>query len=51
MPLWLACLIAIVCAILAFLYLPAPLNWIIGGAILVATAVYAFRATTPGRRV
>lgn len=50
MPLWMACLIALVCALIILLYVPVPLNWIIGGAIVVIVAVVAFRDSRPGRR-
>lgn len=49
MPLWMVCIIALVCALLLGYYLPAPANWIVAAAIIVIVLVVAFRESKPGR--
>lgn len=43
MPNWIGLVIALVCAVLAFIYLPAPINWIVGLIILLVVVAIALQ--------
>jgi uncharacterized membrane protein YccC len=41
--------IAVICAILCFMYLPSPINWVVGLVILAVVAVAALQTAPPRR--
>jgi hypothetical protein len=43
MPTWIGLVIALVAAIVAFIYLPTPINWIVGGLILLFVVAIALQ--------